>query len=319
VKQRVHADGSIDYILADARIQAAIPVLSGNPFINSYSVIQRERDVVVRLSPAADATVFIESAGGPGAYRTVIGARGPGAAAPAIRHAQADAATGKPKAVARSVPPASAPKDSGTEKIEITRKVTPAMQAETYYRQGLDKLQADRIEAAVSDLRAAVRLRPVLHDARELLAALLLRSGRSAEAHAELQQGMRLEPGHIAYARLYAQSLIEAGDPAEALRVLAESEPYAAQQPDYRAFMGAVAQRLARHDESVRHYMAALALKPARGAWWVGLAISLEALGRGQEAARAYRTALAETELNADLINYARARVTQLDVTAAGG
>jgi MSHA biogenesis protein MshN len=65
--------------------------------------------------------------------------------------------------------------------------------------------------------------------------------------------------------------------------------------------------------------MAALALKPARGAWWVGLAISLEALGRGQEAARAYRTALAETELNADLINYARARVTQLDVTAAGG
>jgi putative ABC transport system substrate-binding protein len=98
------------------------------------------------LSPAADATVFIESAGGPGAYRTVIGARGPGAAAPAIRHAQADAATGKPKAVARSVPPASAPKDSGTEKIEITRKVTPAMQAETYYRQGLDKLQADRIE-----------------------------------------------------------------------------------------------------------------------------------------------------------------------------
>jgi hypothetical protein len=42
-------------------------------------------------------------------------------------------------------------------------------------------------------------------------------------------------------------------------------------------------------------------------------------MGRAQEAAQAYRTALTGTELNADLMAYARARVTQLGETRGGG
>lgn len=327
VTQVLNADGSIDYTFANARIEAALPVLAENPFIKSYTVTQRGADVVLRMVPAASTLAFLEPAATDGGYRTVIGARIQNAgiaAAPADKPAspgiQKTAQPRKQRTVARSAPvEVGSTNGQGAEKIEITRSVTPARQAETWYRQGLEKLQADRVEAAVSDLRKAVSLQPGLHAARELLAALLLRSGHSAEAHAELRQGMRLDPAYTAYARLYAQSLLEAGDPAGALQVLAVSEPYAVQQPDYRALMAAVAQRLARHEESIRHYMAALDMKPARSAWWVGMAISLEALGRAQEAAQAYRTALAGTELNADLTDYARTRAAQLGRTSRGG
>jgi MSHA biogenesis protein MshN len=240
----------------------------------------------------------------------------PAESVPQIKPASASASRIKaePQTTKAETPAAA----QGTEKLEITRRATPANQAANYYRQGLEKLQADRIEAAISDLRKAVGLQADMHTARELLAALLLRRGYSAEAYAELQRGMELEPGHTAYARLYAQSLVETGQPDEALRILSISAPYAAQQPDYLAFMAAVAQRLARHEDSVRHYMAALELKPARSAWWIGMAISLEALGRSQDAVQAYRTALAGNELNPDLMNYARERATQLDKTAGG-
>lgn len=324
VTQVFNADGSIDYTFAGADLQAALPVLKENPFIRSYAVTRRGEDLVVRLVPADSALAFIEAepAATGGAHRTVIGARARNIAAATATVAPETQPAAATRAVQKSEvrQAVTKPVEDGAEKIEISRSsVNPARQAETFYRQGLAKLQADRIEAAISDLRKAVELQPGLHAARELLAALLLRSGRSAEAHAELRRGMRLDPAHTAYARLYAQSLIEAGDPAGALQVLSASEDYAAQQPDYRALMAAVAQRLARHEESVRHYMAALDLKPSRSAWWVGMAISLEALGRAQEAAQAYRTALAGTELNADLMDYARTRVAQLGQTGRGG
>lgn len=343
VTQTFNADGSIDYTLAGASMQATIPALQANPFVSSYTIMQREQDVIVHLVPAADTLAFIEPGQTPGqtpsqtghAYRTVIGARARNIPAAQIQTAATQkiaAPMPQPEAepqaatVAPRVKPAPQVKPTAekvvaktpaqpadnAEKIEITRRVSQTSQAETYYRQGVEKLQADRIEPAISDLRKALGLQADMHAARELLAALLLRSGYSAEAYAELQQGMQLKPEHIAYARLYAQSLIETGHPDEALRVLTVSEPYAVQQPDYRAFMAAVAQRLTRHEEAVRHYMAALALKPARGVWWVGMAISLEALGRTSEAAQAYRTALAGAELNADLMTYAQQRVTRL-------
>ncbi|HEX5054893.1 MAG TPA: tetratricopeptide repeat protein [Gammaproteobacteria bacterium] len=332
--QVFNADGSIDYTLANSRIEAALPVLADNPFIKSYALSQHGADVVLRVVPAPNAQGFIEPAATGDGYRTVIGARvrhaGRLAAVPKMEQAatptiekpgiEKTAHTPKTQAAtAHSAPAQARSADAaGTERMQITRSVTSSGQADTYYRQALQELQADRIGAAQSDLRKAVNLQPDMHAARELLAALLLRSGQSAEAYAELQRGMQLDPAYTAYARLYAQSLIEAGDPAGALRVLEVSAPYAGQQADYRALMAAVTQRLGKHEESVRHYMAALALKSSRSGWWVGMAISLEALGRTQEAVQAYRTALAGSELNPDLMNYARARVAQLGDQSGG-
>jgi tetratricopeptide (TPR) repeat protein len=320
VTQTYNPDGSIDYTFANARIEAALPALKENAYLNSYSVMQRDRDVVVHLVPTADALTFVEPATTDNGYRTTLGARARNTpAAPQVAATVPDKSITQP-AVRKAARPV-ARKDelaNSTEKLDIKRRITQSDPAESYYRQALEKMQVNRTEAAIADLRKAVSLEADMHAARELLAVLLLRSGYSAEAYEELQRGMQLKPEHVAYARLYAQSLIESGQPEAALKVLAVSEAYAAQQPDYRAFMAAVAQRLAQHEDSVRHYMAALDLKPARSAWWVGMAISLEALGRAQEATRAYRTALAGTELNPDLMTYAQQRVAQLGETGGG-
>jgi MSHA biogenesis protein MshN len=327
--------------LADmVRKQAASLTLSGNrrallwpalmfvsgALLAGILLLQRPGGLIPVTLPAAEyAAAAVQAAAAPAPAETrkqaPVFAAGelqpdrsapPAESAPKIKSASASASRVKP---ARA---AVAPEPQGAEKLEITRRQTPAGQAANYYRQGLEKLQANRVEAAISDLRKAVGLQADMHAARELLAALLLRSGYNAEAYAELQRGMELEPAHTPYARLYAQSLVEAGQPGEALRILTSSAPYAAQQPDYLAFMAAVAQRLARHEDSVRHYTAALALKPGRSAWWIGMAISLEALGRPQDAAQAYRTALAGNELNPDLMKYAQDRAAKLVETRGG-
>ncbi|HEY3487903.1 MAG TPA: tetratricopeptide repeat protein [Gammaproteobacteria bacterium] len=309
VQQTFREDGGIDYLIGDTRLEVGIPELQQNRLIKSFTVLQQQQAVVVHVIPHDSALVFIEPGKNEsGVYRTVIGAR-LRAETPAPAPVQAQ----PPQSVSPRASRPTKPTVADTkEKMEITRHTVPAVQAEEYYRRGLEALQTNRMAAAISDLRKAVALDPDMHAARELLALLLLRTGYTVEAYEELRQGMRLKPGHTAYARLHAQSLVEAGQPDEALRVLGVSEPYAAQQPDYLAFIAAVEQRLTLHAEAVGHYTAALSQQPARSRWWVGLAISLEGLGRTQDAVEAYRTALGGTELNTDLTNYARTRLAQL-------
>jgi MSHA biogenesis protein MshN len=150
------------------------------------------------------------------------------------------------------------------------------------------------------------------HSARELLSLLLLRMGRKAEAYQELQQGIVIDPAYTAYARIYAQALVESGQLQEAVQMLSSSERYAQQDGEYLAFMAAVEQRLSRHDAAVTQYVVALKLSPQRGAWWLGMAISLEALERRQEARAAYETAVKSPELNAQVVEYARSRIQSL-------
>jgi len=69
---------------------------------------------------------------------------------------------------------------------------------------------------------------------------------------------------------------------------------------------GAVLQRLGKHAEAVEAYQNAIRIAPQPGTTWVGLAISLETLGRRPEAALAYRRALDAGSLAAEPRNTPR-------------
>lgn len=224
-------------------------------------------------------------------------------------HKRTVAATNKPKPVA--VDDTSAV----TSPVhDIKRPASTAEQAGAHYQRALGYLQASRLEPAVGQLREVIRLQPGMHAARELLANLYLRTGRDTEAFMVLKAGMDASPQHLPYAKMYARTLVEQGQLPAAKQVLESSLLYADNDADYQALLAAVEQRLGDHSAAVSRYMRALELNKQQGAWWVGLGISLEALGRTAEAGQAYKAARTSPGLSADLIAYVESRLKQLGV-----
>ena len=67
--------------------------------------------------------------------------------------------------------------------------------------------------------------------------------------------------------------------------------------------------RLRRDGEALAHWNSALQRSPAHAGWWLGLAVSLDGAGRGQDARTAYERALSLPGLKADAADYARERL----------
>lgn len=195
---------------------------------------------------------------------------------------------------------------------DIKRPANTAQLAESRYQRALDYLQASRIEPAIEQLREALRLQADMHAARELLANLYLRTGRDAEAFMVLKAGLDADPQYLPFAMMYARTLVEQGQLPVARQVLEHSLLYAGNNADYQALLAAVEQRLGDHAAAVTRYMQALELKKQQGAWWVGMGISLEALGRLTEAGQAYRAARISPGLSTELIAYVESRLKEL-------
>lgn len=125
--------------------------------------------------------------------------------------------------------------------------------------------------------------------------SLLTQARRYAE-DGELSRADRLledAPGGAAdpaIAKLRAQILLKQGEAERAERVLERSPR--ADDPETDGILGAVRQRQGRHDEAVRLYGEAARRQPHRSQWLLGMAISLEAGERFDEALAAYRRAL---------------------------
>jgi predicted negative regulator of RcsB-dependent stress response len=97
-----------------------------------------------------------------------------------------------------------------------------------------------------------------------------------------------------------------------ALQTLEQAKVAGQGNADYHALRGAVLQRLTRHAEAADAYRQALNSGPQSGASWVGLGISLEALGSRPEAAEAFRRGIATGALAADVKGYAEQRLLYL-------
>ncbi|GIX37550.1 MAG: hypothetical protein KatS3mg127_0789 [Silanimonas sp.] len=106
-----------------------------------------------------------------------------------------------------------------------------------------------------------------------------------------------------------ARAALAEGRAGEALTLL---DGLATPSPEAEALTAAAWQQLGHHAEAVARYRRALAREGDVGAWWVGLAISLEAEGQSAEALEAYRQAQRRGPLEAALADYVRARVSAL-------
>ena len=224
----------------------------------------------------------------------------PRPAVPMVAAANRDAATRKPESV----------KDGVMDKK--VRPLTQEEQAENTYRAAIIALKQRMPGVGEAELRSALSYNPAHVKARELLASVLLESGRWLEAQQLLEQGIEKAPEYYPFAQLLARLYVEHGAEQKALSTLEQVRSSAQKDPEFLAFLATLYQRSGRHADAVQGYRQALSLRPQEGKWWAGLGISLEAEKTWSAAAEAYRHARESGTLNSTLTGYVDQRLAQL-------
>ncbi|MEO8142870.1 MAG: tetratricopeptide repeat protein [Betaproteobacteria bacterium] len=184
--------------------------------------------------------------------------------------------------------------------------------AESEFRRGAAMLNEGRVIEAEEAFAAAIALFPAHESARQALVALHLEQGRIDEARRLLQDGVTLNPGNARFATVLARIHIERRDFSAALAVIDGVRAPEQGGAEIQSLRGTVLQQLGRHAEAVSAYQNALVGAPQSGAVWIGLAISLESVGRKPDAADAFRRAAATGTLNTEARLYAEQRARQL-------
>jgi MSHA biogenesis protein MshN len=193
---------------------------------------------------------------------------------------------------------------SGEIKIAKTPAVEPLADARLAIARGdlagAETLLRQHLQRASDDLAA-----------RELLIGLMLRGNRHDAANAQLDEGLGHHPRHLKFVMIKARLLAQNGDSAAAIQLLERSPVAGRDGVQLRQMLGALYQQQGRYEEAVENYRTLLAYTPGAGPAWVGLAISLDALGDA-EAPDAYRRALVLGGLPVPAAAYARQRIVQL-------
>lgn len=193
-------------------------------------------------------------------------------------------------------------------------QLSPKQQAEIAYTKGYSLLQQNKIYSAESKLLLALEHNINHIKAREILVGLYLKTGRKVEARDILQKGIVLLPSYTNFTKLYARLLLDNNETDQAVKILLQHKPTLASDPNYFALLAASYQRQKNHNAAASTYVELLKVKPREGIWWVGMAISLEALNKKQEALNAYEKARQTGTLNTRISNYSSQRLKQLNL-----
>lgn len=142
---------------------------------------------------------------------------------------------------------------------------------------------------------------------------MLLSQGKLEAAANLLDQGLAQAPDHLAFVKLQARVLMASDQYGDALAVLEsryqDSQDHILADWEFLSLLAPLYQRQERHVESVRVFRKLLDLNPEQAQWWIGQAISLEALGMREDALAAYLRAARMPAIDARLKKYADARI----------
>jgi MSHA biogenesis protein MshN len=137
------------------------------------------------------------------------------------------------------------------------------------------QLQAGREALAQAQSLWAAGSHDAATDLLQQAISLTERAGVSTPASLQLLSNL---------VRELARMWLADGRAAASLEVLTRLEPVLGRDPDVWALRGNAAQRLGRHQDSVRAYAAALQLRPNEARWLLGAAVSHAALGQTAQA-----------------------------------
>lgn len=197
------------------------------------------------------------------------------------------------------------------EKADDTGKTASPVDVLVY--EGRKLYQEGNIREGISRIIEAVQQDPEHAGARKSLAVFLLELNRRAEAKELLVEGLRINPGQSDWARTLARILYDEGNLKQARAVLEGAAPPLRADLDYHALYAGILQSMGEHARAAMVYRNLLKYGGNNGSWWLGLAISLEAMARKNDAIVAYRNALNTPEINADSEQFIKNRLRNLN------
>ncbi len=171
------------------------------------------------------------------------------------------------------------------------KKVVVDMGVEQEYQRALNLASSGELNQAIELLTPFVKKNPTYNPARQTLITLLIQENEHAKAEKIVDMGLILQPNYLAFVELKARILVEKNKVAEALGLLGRISPPIVEHPDYYAFLAALYQRQGQAKLAAKLYEQLLTLYPNKGAWWVGLAIAFDSLGKHADAEEAYARA----------------------------
>ncbi len=232
-------------------------------------------------------------------------------AAPAPRRVAIAPPTPRP---APALEPASpAPKaEAPTPRIDVRASTRTAHdRAEAHYQRGVTAHQSGLFNDSAAAFTAALREDPRHVPARVAQAGVLVALTRPDDAQSLLKEGLALVPGQPQLALMLARLQADRDDWGAATETLRSAMAQAGGDAEFHGFHAAILQRAGHHAAAAEAYGSALKLAPGKSVWWMGLAISLEALGQIDSARTAFQRARA-MGLPEAAAGYVDARLRQL-------
>jgi len=210
------------------------------------------------------------------------------------------------------------PQSTVVEAVNKTiRPLSSEQQAQIAFQQAVKLLGRGKEAEAENALEKALSHNPVHQRARETLAALLLNTGRVSEAADSLREGLRLQPRSAPLAELYARVLVNQGDNDAAVAVMERARPSAADEVDYYVLLAALYRGAGKYAQAVQIYEEMLKARPGVAAWWMGLALSQDAMGESEQALTAYQRAQRAGGLKPEVQQYVQVRIDALTPSVA--
>jgi protein O-mannosyl-transferase len=185
---------------------------------------------------------------------------------------------------------------------------------------GTAMMDQDRIEEAIAQYKAAIRVNPTSSDAHNNLGIALRRLGRIDEAVAEYQAAIKAKQGDAQARNNLGVVLEQAGRRDEAI---AQYEAAIKTRPDFvepRLNLGTILESLGRKEEALAHFQKAVEIDPKYPSARRNLGIILYRRGRTAEALAQWREALRLTPDDFLLMNQmARIRATNPEASLRNG
>lgn len=147
--------------------------------------------------------------------------------------------------------------------------------------------------------------------AHRLLASIYLNDGRPEIASDTVLRGLNYLPDDRDLLRLYLQAEVEQENYSEAIRIM--EKRLLVTSPTDIAYLAGLHQKKNNHTNAVKLYSQALKLVPTESVWWMGQAISFEALNEYTAALEAYQHSVASGKLSSQLSRYVISRIDYVE------
>lgn len=194
---------------------------------------------------------------------------------------------------------------------KVVKQLSTKQRASHEYDQALTYLQQGRVAESLDMLKTTLQTLPEHDDARLTLVTLLIENQRRDEAVQILQSGLLVSTSPVIYAETLARLQLDAGL-LSASRATLEQYKLQGAHASYQALLANILQRLSKHELASTHFKNAIQTGANLPQYWIGWAVSLQALGRHAEAKQAY-SVVKNMQLNPELTHFVSQRLKQLN------